>query len=87
MKPVMVKEIYHMLDRHVDILDIRILLDDNQDYMYIGFNNRVSLPHSTININEDDISQEDTIRLLGYLKHITYYNRRMLMPHGDITTD
>ncbi len=87
MKDMFVEEIYHMLDRHVDVLDIWILLDDNQDYMYVGFNNRVSLPHDTTDIHEHHISQEDTIRLLWYLKHITYYNRRMLMPHGEIIGD
>lgn len=69
-----------MLDEYSDILSLWILLDDNQDYMYIGFNNRISrcdMHHDEAKMN---ISDEDTIRFLSYLKHISYYNRRLLIP-------
>lgn len=69
-----------MLDEYSDILSLWILLDDNQDYMYIGFNNRISrcdMHHDETKMN---ISDEDTIRFLSYLKHISYYNRRLLIP-------
>lgn len=69
-----------MLDQYNDILSLWILLDDNQDYMYIGFNNRITRCDDYPDANKMNISDEDTIRFFSYLKHISYYNRRLLIP-------
>lgn len=73
--------IKHLVDQYSEVLTLRTLLDDNQDYMYIGFNNWNSwLENHDLNTLNESITDEDTIRFMGYLKHISYYNKRFLIP-------
>lgn len=73
--------ITQLLTTYRDILSLWTLLDDNQDYMYIWFNNRTSwIKQQNINDLSNSLTSEDEIWLLGYLKHISYYNRRFLIP-------
>lgn len=73
--------ITEILTTYQELLSLRTHLDDNQNYMYIGFNNRVSRSQDKIDIIlTSDLPREDTIRRLGYLKNITYYNKRYLIP-------
>lgn len=71
-----------LLNTYEDIIMPWVLLDDNQDYMYIWFNNRNTRIEQK---NKTDLSSyltdEDIIWYLWYLKHITYYNRRFLIPY------
>ena len=70
------------LQSYKDILALWVLLDDNQDYMYIWFNNRSTrIEEKELFILWDSLTDEDIIWFIGYLKHITYYNRRFLIPH------
>ncbi len=71
-----------LLTEYSDILTLWTLLDDNQDYMYIGFNNRNTWSENNDLTNiADSLTDEDLIRFMGYLKHITYYNKRFLIPN------
>jgi hypothetical protein len=74
--------IHDILDSYKEILSLRVLLDDNQDYMYIWFNNRSTwIEHQDLTLISDALSDEDVIRFMGYLKHMTYYNKRFLIPY------
>jgi hypothetical protein len=65
-----------------EIFILWTLLDDNQDYMYIGFNNRnVWIENKDISSLVDSLTDEDIIWFMGYLKHINYYNKRFLIPN------
>lgn len=74
--------IINLVDQYSEILMLWTLLDDNQDYMYIGFNNRNtwSENHDLSDITSQ-LTDEDKIRFMGYLKHISYYNKRFLIPN------
>lgn len=72
-----------ILADYKDILVLRTLLDDNQDYMYIWFNNRnTRIEQRDVSNFQESLTDEDTIWFLWYLKHITYYNKRFLIPQS-----
>lgn len=74
-----IKETLHT---YKDILALRVLLDDNQDYMYIGFNNRSTWTEDKdMFLLSESLTDEDIIWFIWYLKHITYYNKRFLIPY------
>jgi hypothetical protein len=76
------KIIKETLHTYKDILALRVLLDDNQDYMYIGFNNRSTWTEDKdIFLLSESLNDEDIIWFIWYLKHITYYNKRFLIPY------
>ncbi len=76
------KSIKKIILDYKDILVLWTLLDDNQDYMYIWFNNRnIWIENKDIASLADSLSDEDIIWFLGYLKHISYYNKRFLIPN------
>ena len=80
-RSILQEHIVKLLDAHQELLSLRTLLDDNQDYMYIGFNNWTSRIKQHNNGEAlKNLSNEDEIWFLGYLKHMTYYNRRFLIP-------
>lgn len=73
--------ITNLVETYSEILTLRTLLDDNQDYMYIGFNNwNTWLENNDLADITDLLGDEDIIRFTWYLKHITYYNKRFLIP-------
>ena len=81
-KDILSQLIKDMLNIYKEILSLRVLLDDNQDYMYIWFNNRSTrTEEKDLSSLSELLSDEDIIRFIWYLKHITYYNRRFLIPY------
>ena len=73
--------IQHLLEQYSELLTLRTLLDDNQDYMYIWFNNwNTRLENNDLTAITDILSDEDQIRFIWYLKNISYYNKRFLIP-------
>ena len=70
-----------MYDQFKDILEQRISVDDNKDFLRVGMENRSSFVEWK---KEEEIikkiSWEDIIRFRWFLKNITYYNKRFLIP-------
>lgn len=64
-----------------EIIKHRIEIDDNKDYLKIGYDNRISFSgNKSLEETKKKIISEDIIRFKGFLKNITYYNKRFLMP-------
>lgn len=73
------KIILIMLSEFHDILDLRISLDDNWAYFNVALSNRKEF----IKWKEDiykSVSGEDVLWFKWFLKNITYYNKRYLIP-------
>lgn len=74
-----IKELY--LKYH-PILEQRVSLDDNQKYMDLAYNNRKKF---TKWHKKDELKNllvwEDIMWLRWFLKNISYYNKRFIMPH------
>lgn len=67
--------------KYEPLLTNRVHLDDNEEYLWFWFQNRKSY----CEWKEDtkifgDLVGEDIIRFRGYLKTITYYNKRYFIP-------
>jgi len=64
-----------------EIIKHRIEIDDNKEYLKIASDNRLSF---TVNKGLEDIKKniisEDVLRFKWFLKNISYYNKRFLMP-------
>ncbi len=54
-------------------------IDDNPYFLEVGLDCR--LLYMNKHENEDDFLIEDELWLYGYLKHITYYNKRSIIPN------
>ncbi len=54
-------------------------IDDNPYFLEVGLDCR--LLYINKHENEDDFLIEDELWLYGYLKHITYYNKRSIIPN------
>lgn len=68
-------------NRYSEILSFWTHLDDNHDYCYIWLNNRIGwIAEKNTFVQYNSIPDEDIIRLLWYLKTISYYNKRYLIP-------
>lgn len=66
---------------YADILKKRISIDDNTKYLSIGLGNRMSfIEGKEIAQILTEVMWEDVIRCRWYLKTITYYNKRYLIP-------
>lgn len=80
--PELIATIENIWQEYREMLDLWILLDDNQDYMYIGFNNWTIWleQHGATRQSLTLLTDEDCLWLRGYYKHITYYNKRFLIP-------
>lgn len=63
-----------------ELLGHWIEMDDNKDFFTIGRNNRKVFAKNVNNTQY--FSGEDVIRFKGYIKNITYYNKRFLIPKG-----
>ncbi len=64
-----------------EIIRYRIEIDDNKEYLKIGYDNRRSFSaHKDIEELKKKIIIEDIIRFKGFLKNISYYNKRFIMP-------
>lgn len=58
-----------------------IEIDDNKDYLKIGYDNWVNFSRNKdIEETKKKIISEDIIRFKWFLKNISYYNKRFLMP-------
>ncbi len=73
--------IEHMAIRYHPLLTQWISLDDNKGFFNVGANNRLRYSEQ---YNEEQLSiesaGEDIVRLRWYLKAISYYNKRYLLP-------
>ncbi len=64
-----------------EIMKHRIEIDDNKDYLKIGADNWIQFSNNKdLEETKKKIISEDIIRFKGFLKNITYYNKRFLMP-------
>lgn len=65
-----------------EIIKHRIEIDDNHDYLRIAYENWIFFSKGNKSLEEikKNIISEDIIRFKGFLKNITYYNKRFLMP-------
>ena len=64
-----------------EIVKHRIEIDDNKDYLKIGLDNRIGFcGNKSIEETKKKIISEDIIRFKWFLKNISYYNKRFLMP-------
>jgi len=67
-------DMHHMLKHWIQI-------DDNKEYLKIGYNNWIQyIEKKTLETIKKQIISEDIIRFKGFLKNISYYNKRFLMP-------
>ncbi len=76
-----VQVIDRVTDTFQDIIQLWLELDDNKEYLRIGMDNRMAFTHDK---QPDEIMKkcngEDFVRLAWFLKNITYYNKRFLIP-------
>ncbi len=65
-----------------EIIKHRIEIDDNHDYLKIAYENWIFFSKGNKSLEEikKNIISEDIIRFKWFLKNITYYNKRFLMP-------
>ena len=63
-------------------LEIIITTDDNPDFLRIGIESRTTfIETQKSNDFEKGLTGEDSLRMYGYFKNITYYNKRFLLPN------
>lgn len=75
------KQIDTLSDRYTPLLEQWINIDDNDQYLYIGLSNRMT--RSEGKDKQEIISKlngDDIVWFGGYLKNISYYNRRYIIP-------
>ena len=64
-----------------EIIRHRIEIDDNKDYLKIWYDNRLLFSgNKSLEETKKKIISEDIIRFKWFLKNISYYNKRFLMP-------
>jgi len=64
-----------------EIIKYWIEIDDNKDYLKIGYDNRIKFSgNKSIEETKKKIISEDIIWFKWFLKNISYYNKRFLMP-------
>lgn len=64
-----------------EIIKYWIEIDDNKDYLKIGYTNRIHfIGNKTPAEIKKKIISEDTLWFMWFLKNISYYNKRFLMP-------
>lgn len=64
-----------------EIIKHWIEIDDNKDYLKIGYDNRIRFSaNKSLEETRKKIISEDIIRFKWFLKNISYYNKRFLMP-------
>ncbi len=64
-----------------DFLSDRVYFDDNSVFLHLGFRNRQKfVQEKSDDTIINDIAGEDIIRFRGYLKNITFYNKRYIHP-------
>ncbi len=73
--------INNLYENHKHILKEIINIDDNPDFLRMGDENRKRFTKKTpIPDIKKQITGEDYLRFKGYLKNITYYNKRFFIP-------
>lgn len=85
-----IDEYYHKKIIHIintiqadfnEIIKHWIEIDDNKDYLKIGYDNRVFFSgKKSLEETQKKIISEDIIWFKWFLKNISYYNKRFLMP-------
>ncbi len=75
-----IKEIGKLMLKEFDeILTHWIEIDDNKAFFQIGLDNWIEISKHLVD-NKHYLSWDDIIRFKWYLKNITYYNKRFLIP-------
>jgi len=65
-----------------EFLDIIVTMDDNEDFIRIGIDSRKDFISGKKDEDiQKEFSGEDILRISGYFKNITYYNKRFLLPN------
>lgn len=73
--------IEHLIITYHSLFDPRINLDDNTSFLAIGVANRKSYSKGKATDQlATDLSGDDVVRFRGFLKSITYYNKRYIIP-------
>ena len=73
------KIIEDVMDTFQEILIQWISLDDNQDYLRIAFDNRLQFTSGKADLYKK-CAGEDYLWFTWFLKNITYYNKRFIIP-------
>lgn len=70
-----------LYEKYQDILEAILHIDDNEDFLRMGEENRERFTKKTpIPDIQKQITGEDYLWFKGYLKSITYYNKRFFIP-------
>ena len=73
--------IKNLLINYNELLSKRIALDDNQKVLSIAIENRnIFSREKTVGSIKNIIIGEDIMRLRWFIKTVTYYNKRYIMP-------
>lgn len=76
------KIILEIEDELKPFLEIVATTDDNPDFLKIGIESRSWFVEIGKDNNfEKELTGEDSLRMYGYFKNITYYNKRFLLPN------
>ncbi len=71
----------HLLDSFKDLLKSWIVLDENQEFFALWHSNRTTFIQDKNNKQLlEEIKWEDIVRFRWFLKNISYYNKRYVMP-------
>lgn len=71
--------IYRLYSKYEKLIELRIKIDDNQYFLEVGADCWWIFVNKELN-TDYQITAEDILWLRGYLKHITYYNKRFITP-------
>lgn len=77
----MKEQIDALSDRYTPLLEQWINIDDNDQYLYIGLANWMTrCEGKQTNDLLSNLNGDDIVWFGGYLKNISYYNRRYIIP-------
>lgn len=68
-----------LIDRYSYYLDLWINMDENEKYLKVFHDSRSKHLYNIYNEIDSNVYDEDIIRFRGYLRNITYYNKRILI--------
>lgn len=75
----MSKIIFDLYEQYKNLIGLWAKIDDNQYFLEVGTDCRWIFI-SKESTSQHIINTEDVMRFWGYLKHITYYNKRFIIP-------
>lgn len=71
--------IYNTFTKYEYYLEMRIWMDENDQYLKVFLDSRVWYLYNIYNNLNNTVWYEDIIWLKGYLRNLTYYNKRVLI--------